>query len=398
MHQTRPGWERYLPFVLLAGVVGCVLLLGWRWVGREREREREHERERERDERSGEPPRRGPIPSLTPARPPYLVARLDLPGAVYAAAFTPNKAQLLIAGSLPDRMQRDQPTVWVWNPDEERETTMFRRQGEVGRYTAVAVSPDGKAAAATGLVIIDGRTTGHVCVWNLETGGVRWARRVAKRADRVAWSPDGELVAVGDQAGTTAVWDATGGEPRGSVPPPKEGQPISALAWSHDGKRLAVGNGPGVRVWDVAEGREVGTLDTEKNAVSGLAFGPEDRSVFGSLAARGAVWEWDLSGGKRRTFGDSSEFVAGFVLNPGARSFVTVTLPLLGSPDPRLNARGWDTAGHNLWTVGLLTDDTQRAPFAVASDAKRIALGVRERSEDGRVVWAVEVHDVPPLP
>jgi WD40 repeat protein len=49
-----------------------------------------------------------------------------------------------------------------------------------------------------------------------------------------------------------------------------------------------------VRLWDVASGAPIGTLDNGA-WVTSVVFKPDDPSVLVSAGLDGAVWQWDVS-------------------------------------------------------------------------------------------------------
>jgi WD40 repeat protein len=106
------------------------------------------------------------------------------------------------------------------------------------KTTQVRLSPDGK------LVLTLGEPDRAVKVWRLDTGKV--LHTLGERAASFALRPDGGLVAVGGESGTT-VWNLVTGEAVRSLDIPR----AIALGWSRDGKTLTTvaiqrgGNKPG---------------------------------------------------------------------------------------------------------------------------------------------------------
>ena len=75
---------------------------------------------------------------------------------------------------------------------------------------------------------------------------------------------------------------------------PAHTQPIRGLSFSPDGRRAVSGAfDGGVRLWDVAAGREARGLAAHRAAVGGVAFSPDGGRVL-SGAADGTLCLWVL--------------------------------------------------------------------------------------------------------
>jgi WD40 repeat protein/tRNA A-37 threonylcarbamoyl transferase component Bud32 len=157
-----------------------------------------------------------------------------------------------------------------------------------GRLRCVAVSPDGKLAAA-------GRD-GMVRLWEGPGGGEpRDLRGHSAEVFGVAFSRDGTRLASGAADGTIRVWDVTGG----GAPRVLEGHDgtVNAVAFSPDGARLAsAGRDGSVRLWDQRGGAELRAFKGQKGYVACVAYSPDGALLaWGDQA--GAVWLWDTAGG-----------------------------------------------------------------------------------------------------
>jgi WD40 repeat protein len=129
-------------------------------------------------------------------------------------------------------------------------------------------------------------------------------------AESIRFSPDGNLLAVGDTFRTVRVWDVATGKERAVLSAPTPGN-INSLTFSADGKLLAAGNFSGnkagrVRLWDVATGKQLADLEGPEWSVPTVAFSPNGKllAAAGSAGFLGAadsgytVKVWDVSARK----------------------------------------------------------------------------------------------------
>jgi WD40 repeat protein/serine/threonine protein kinase len=213
---------------------------------------------------------------LHPAR-----ERFDLPGRVWAAAFSPD-GKTILTGS-DDNMAR------LWNADTGQPIgPPLAHQGVV---RAVAFRPDGKVIV-TGIVTSEG-----VRLWNVATGqpiGLPFEDR--KGATAVAFSPDGKKLLVGSYSQTARLWDADTGRPIG--PPLRHQGAVYAVGFSPDGKTLLTGcYDKTARLWNADTGQPIGPPLTHQDPVLGAAFRPDGKTVATASWDK-TVRFWDTATGQ----------------------------------------------------------------------------------------------------
>lgn len=161
-------------------------------------------------------------------------------------------------GELPEAGE-----VWVWEAGtgKVQHTYPVKPRVEPGEWASagdVAFSPDGRRIAApvtagsrgapAGLLIDD--TGASVRVWDLATGqAVQPVKGLKASVGRVAFSPDGQLLATAGGDRVVRVWSAATGKEVAALP---AGGRVAVVVFSPDGQRLAAGGADGsVRIWPV---------------------------------------------------------------------------------------------------------------------------------------------------
>ncbi|MDR3687813.1 MAG: hypothetical protein P4L46_00435 [Fimbriimonas sp.] len=131
---------------------------------------------------------------------------------------------------------------------------------------------------------------------------VQWMYSTFAPGNSLAYSPDGKLLAIGDDGGVHILSLASG--ELASFPTAATGG-IKCVRFTHDGKRLLAGgvNGdPGVtasygilEVWDISSRNLVASLDTAlSNGIWSMTVSPDDKSVAG-CGYLGTFEIWNLT-------------------------------------------------------------------------------------------------------
>jgi WD40 repeat protein len=176
--------------------------------------------------------------------------------------FSPDGKRLAAASS--------DKTVRIWDLADGRELLAFT--GHVTEVVGVAFSPDGLRVAS----VASGRNAG--IVWDSTTGQVDRRFGVPQmELNSVAFGPDGQRLATGGRDGVVRVWDVADGRELFAMP---TGSWVEDVAFSANGRLLASAHhDQTAKVWDARTGQEVVTLRGHTAWVTSVAFSPDSQRL-----------------------------------------------------------------------------------------------------------------------
>jgi len=171
-------------------------------------------------------------------------------------------------------------------PQEKRSPTLAKQilpgfklrhtlRGHKKRINRIAWSPDGRILAVPSSDRI-------IRLWDAQSGELR-NKLIGHCGETgwvfsVAWSPDGRILASSADDKTIRLWDGQSGELFRTL----KGQSdlIFCVAWSPDGRMLASGsNDKTVRLWDAQSGDLLQTFKGHTNKVFSVAWSPDGRML-----------------------------------------------------------------------------------------------------------------------
>jgi WD40 repeat protein/serine/threonine protein kinase/tetratricopeptide (TPR) repeat protein len=227
----------------------------------------------------------------------------SLPSGLYAQTFSvgPPTARELTLWNLTTGQSVAGPLKMPWPPPDQGKTRDGGPPGEppgipappgVGNTSgagAVCLSPDGRRLAWAD------RLTGKLFLWR------EWPGRASvklqgheKLVASLAFSPDGSLLASGDDSGRVKLWDAESGHEVRTLEGP--GVPVQLLGFAPDG-RLAGGSDRGITLWEPDLSRPLLTLSRRYRTWRQLCWSADSSRLTG-LEPSGAVYVWDTRSGE----------------------------------------------------------------------------------------------------
>jgi WD40 repeat protein/tRNA A-37 threonylcarbamoyl transferase component Bud32 len=159
------------------------------------------------------------------------------------------------------------------------------------QVSAVALSPDGSKLAAASQHLLSGigrpARDPEVKVWTVS--GIKEIFRRRGRVSGLAFSPNGELLALANYGGSVTVVDLSGARPEFSLA--ADSLEALCVAFSPDGRWLATGGIQGeVRVWDLQTHQAEWTFSS-RSLVHCLAFSPDGSQLASGGSSRIDLWD-----------------------------------------------------------------------------------------------------------
>jgi WD40 repeat protein len=189
----------------------------------------------------------------------------------------------------------------------------------------------------------------------------------------VTFSPDGRLLASGDDDNKIILWDVAGRQPFGA-PLVGHSAPLRSLAFSPNGKLLASGGEDKVILWDIASRRQLDPplLDHAEQFRS-VAFSPDGKTL--AAGTRQEVFFWDVDSRQKKgqpfKYPGTTDLIIAF--SPDGRTVAVATVSDITLLDAETHQRTGKTLKGRAWRT-----------VAFSPDGKQIASG----STEGRpLVW-----------
>ncbi|MBI1296106.1 hypothetical protein GC175_14225 [bacterium] len=257
-------------------------------------------------------------------------------GPVYGVAFTPD-GQTLVSGG-EDGIVR----LWDVNNGTLRHE-LHRQAGQSPTVTRSAIWDI--AVDATGTLAGSGSEDGSVSLWYLrqdivaEQSALHSVLAMDGWVRAVAFSPDGKILAAGDDSGIVRLWDPASGERLCDLQDHSSG--IWSITFSADGALLAGSSLDGtIRIWDLQRQTLLHTLSEHGAWVRSVAFHPS-ADLLASGGSDHMVRLWDVKNGElRRTLPGHESRVWAVAFHPKGHR--------LASSGPDQTVRLWDVASGQL--------------------------------------------------
>jgi DNA-binding SARP family transcriptional activator/WD40 repeat protein len=211
-------------------------------------------------------------------------------------------------------------------------------------------------------------------------------RGAGDRLLHLAVSPDGRILAAGDEAGRTLLWDTSTRRPLPGPPQlPKlneDQDPLRTLAFSPDGRLLLTAGSSTIHRWDLAAQQVAGSFDilsiSPEAGLSSMAVSRDGRRL--AVATQGKVPWLDLKTWKQASpplVTDNKSWPDRLTLSPDGRMLAMTTTPrTTGGAPGRSKAVIWDLArGRQMRSLDA--DGT----LAFSPDSRILAASHRQRGE-----------------
>jgi WD40 repeat protein len=147
-----------------------------------------------------------------------------------------------------------------------------------------------------GVHLFVGSADHTITYWDVKSGKLLYTANHSASVRDLALSPDGMMLANGDQSGAINVWYPATGNVEQLVKE-NEQDALGFLDWSPDGSQLAYTGDKGkIMLWDVAHRQKI-VFAQSKNGITGISWSP-DNTRLATSSTDGTVSIWDLQTGQ----------------------------------------------------------------------------------------------------
>lgn len=191
-------------------------------------------------------------------------------------------------------------------------------QGHNDVIYRLAWSPDGKMLASSS-------SDKTIRLWVVETGQeCRKLEGYSNRNLSVAWSPNGRTLASEAYDNAIFLWDVITGKPYELL----EGHSkrVCSLAWSPDGQTLASGSFDNtIRLWEVENRKQARVLEGHYKEVNWINWSPDGQKIVSGSADK-IIRIWDVkTGNVIKTLEGHSREISSVVWSPNRKSLVSAS-------------------------------------------------------------------------
>ena len=217
-----------------------------------------------------------------------------------------------------------------------------------GKIKEIQYSSDGTilvVATGIGIWLYDTTTYQEIGLLTAHTSAV----------ECLAFSPDGDILASGDNDGTILLWHRSTGAQK--VLTRRAGE-VSNLAFSPDGKTLASGRRDTIRFWDTITGEQKGTFTGLPAHIGSVSFRPDGKTIV-SVTWGGEICILDrITGKPQKIFAEPvTDNVFSTAFSPDGK------MVAIGSRESNIYLSDLNT-GELKWTLPGHSDDVQRVVFS----------------------------------